>query len=432
MRVTLVRPGYGDLLDGYRLDDGRMEPLSLAILAGMLPEGDQPVLVDERAEPVPLDAPTDLVAITADTFTARRAYQLADEWRARGVPVVLGGVHPTILPEEAAAHADAIVVGDAEPVWRQVVEDARRQALRPRYRGAFGPPQPGVRPRRDLLRGKGYLPVSVVQFGRGCPFDCAYCAVSRFFEREHHCRPAAEVVEEIARDELRLVLFADDNLTVDRPAVRRLLAALKGRGVRWACQASVDIAKDPRLLDQMAEAGCVGQLVGFESIEPLSLGWLGRPEGMRSFETYQRAVEAFRRHGLLTWASFVLGADDDSEASIRRTVEFAIESRVTLAFFHILMPYPGTALHARLGSEGRLLFGGRWWLHPAYRYSAATFVPRRMAPDELSALCAWANREFYRIGSIARRALDLRTHLRSLANAVVFARFNLLVRATST
>jgi radical SAM superfamily enzyme YgiQ (UPF0313 family) len=432
MKVTLVRPGYGDLTEGYSLDDGRMEPLSLAILAGALPPDCDPVLCDERVAPVPIDDRTDLAAITVDTFTARRAYALADAYRARGVPVVLGGIHVSLAPEEAAAHADAIVIGDAEPVWREVIDDRRRGALRPRYHGPFGLPQGGVFPRRDLFRGKGYLPVSLVQFGRGCPFDCAYCAVSRFFDRQHHCRPVDEVIDEIARDDLRLVLFTDDNLTIDRPASRRLFAALRSRKIRWACQASVDIAKDPWLLEEMAESGCMGQLVGFESIEPDSLRWLRKPAGSRDFETYRSAIERFRAHGLLTWASFILGADHDTEESIRRTVEFAIESKFALAFFHILVPYPGTDLYARLAAEGRLLFEGRWWLHPDFRYNTATFLPKQLSPRELADLTVWANREFYSMSSIARRALEPRTNLRSVVNASVYARFNYLVRQTST
>jgi radical SAM superfamily enzyme YgiQ (UPF0313 family) len=409
-----------------------MEPLSLAILAGALPPDCDPVLCDERVAPVPVDDPTDLAAITVDTFTVRRAYALADAYRARGVPVVLGGIHVSLAPEEAEAHADAIVIGEAEPVWREVIEDRRRGALRPRYRGPFGPPQRGVLPRRDLFRGKGYLPVSLVQFSRGCPFDCAYCAVSRFFDRQHHYRPVEEVIEEIARDDLRLVLFTDDNLTIDRPASRRLFAALRSTRIRWACQASVDIAKDPWFLEEMAESGCLGQLVGFESIEPDSLRWLRKPAGGRDFEAYRSAIEQFRAHGLLTWASFMLGADHDTEDSVRRTVQFAIESKFALAFFHILVPYPGTDVYARLAAEGRLLFGGQWWLHPDFRYNTATFLPKQLSPRELADLTVWANREFYRPSSIARRALEPRTNMRSFLNASIYARFNYLVRQTST
>lgn len=432
MRITLIRPGYGELIDGYRLDDGRMEPLALAILAGLLPPDCEPVLVDDRVEPVPFDAPTGLVAISVDTFTARRAYAIADQYRLRGVPVVLGGIHASLAPEEASAHADALVTGDGEGVWREVVEDARRRRLRPRYQGAFGPPQPGAFPRRDLFRGKGYLPVSLVQFGRGCPFDCAYCAVARFFDRRHHCRPVEDVIAEIERDDLRLVLFTDDNLTIDRPAVRRLMAALRGRGVRWACQASVDIAREPALLEEMAASGCLGQLVGFESIDPDSLAWLNKPAGGRDFATYQLAVRRFREHGLLTWSSFMLGADHDTEETVRRTVDFAIDAKFTLAFFHILMPYPGTELYRRLAAEGRLRFGGRWWLDEAFRYNAATFVPRHFSPERLTELTVGANKAFYAWPSILRRAFQAETHLRSLTRAAVFARFNYLVRQTST
>ncbi len=432
MRLMLVKPGIGESIEGYRLNVGRMEPLPLGILAGLTPPDVEVLLRDDRVDQIPFDEPVDLVAITVDSFTARRAYAISDEFRKRGVRVVLGGIHVTLLPGEAAAHADSIVIGDAEPVWGRLLNDVRRGRMRPRYAGAFGRPQEGVIPRRTIFRGKGYLPVSLVQFSRGCPFHCSFCSVARFFRNSHHCRAVEEVVREIEHDDLRMILFTDDNLTANKAQAKELFRALKPLKVRWASQVSIDVVNDPELLELMADSGCMGQLIGFESLSPESLRWMKKGHNLRTHDMYRKAVECMRQYGFQTWASFLLGSDYDSVDSINRTIEFAIESKFTLAFFHILMPYPGTALYSDLAKAGRLLFGGRWWLHPDFHYNTATFVPRLLTPEQLGEAAVRANRQFYSMGSIFSRLLDRQTNISSLRKFLLFARFNLLVRQTST
>ncbi len=199
MQVTFIKPTLGSLSDGERfVDEARMEPLSLGILAGLTPPGVDCRLLDDRIDVIDFDEPTDLVAINVETFTARRAYEIAAEYRARKVPVVMGGMHATLIPDEVADHADAVFTGDAEAVWPQVVADAHKGQLQARYLGNPGVPQPGVLPRRDLYAGKKYLPVSLLQFGRGCRFTCEFCAVTKYFDHCHYFRPVSEVVAEIA------------------------------------------------------------------------------------------------------------------------------------------------------------------------------------------------------------------------------------------
>lgn len=428
----LIRPGFGDIIEGYRLNDGKMEPLQLGIIAALTPPDVDVELFDERVEPIPVDRPVDLVAITVDSITARRAYAISKEFRARGVPVVLGGMHVTLLPDEASAHADAIVIGDAEPVWGQVVADARTGCMRPVYSGPFGEPQRGIIPRRDLFCGKGYLPVSIVQFSRGCPFNCSFCAVARFFGNSHLCRQVDTVVREIEHDNLRFVLFADDNLTANREAAKGLCRALKPLGIRWASQVSVDLVQDTELLELMAESGCMGQLIGFDSINPTSLRWMNKAPNLRHLDRYHAAVERLRQFGFQVWASFMLGNDFDSRQCIEETVKFAIASKFTLAFFHLLVPYPGTRLYEELRRADRLLYDGTWWTHPGFRYNTATFIPKQMSPAELAEITVWANREFYSARSILSRTFDTKTNLNSIAKFLLYLRFNILVRNTST
>ncbi len=432
MKILLIRPDISDISSDYRLNDGRMEPLSLGILAGLTPDDVEVVLRDERVEQISFEEPADLVAVSVDTFVARRSYAIADTFRRRGVRVVLGGIHVTLAPEEAARHADAVVVGDAEPVWGRILSDARARRLRPRYQGAFDVPQKGVLPRREIFEGKGYLPVSLVQFTRGCPFRCSFCAIARFFGSTHRCRPVEAVIREIQQNDLKIILFTDDNLTANRERAKELFRAIKPLKVHWASQVSVDVVADPELMELMAESGCMGQLIGFDSISLQSLLWMNKGANLRQFDQYARAIEQLREFGFQTWASFMFGNDFDTPASIQATVRFAMENKFSLAFFHLLMPYPGTALYGELQKEGRLLYGGKWWDHPDWCYGRTTFRPRLMAPEELSQWTAWANREFYSLSSIAARAFDLKTNMRSLVKLMLYARFNSLVRHTST
>ncbi len=409
-----------------------MEPLQIGILAALTPPNFEISFYDDRMESPPYDDNVDIVALTVDTFNARRSYEISDEFMARGVTVVLGGVHVTLAPEEASLHADAIVVGDAEMAWPVLLRDFMSGGLRKTYEGTFGTPQEHCLPRRDLFEDKGYLPVSLVQFGRGCLFNCSFCSIARFFGRSHRCRPVEDVVREIQEQNLRFILFTDDSFTAERSKVLELMSALKPLNVRWACQASVDVCQDELLLERMAESGCIGQLIGFDSIFPDSLRWMHKAPNMRLFDRYNRALETLRSYGFQTWASFMLGGDHDSPESIEETVRFSIESKFTLAFFHILQPYPGTDLYASLKREGRLLYDGAWWLHPEFRYNASTFIPRHMSPAELSRYVVWANKEFYSMRSIISRTFETRTNLGSLSRLFIHLRFNALIKATST
>lgn len=429
MKITLIRPNIGHLPYGPYIDEGRMEPLELGILAALTPPDVTCVMYDDRMEDIPFDEPTDLVAITVEIYKARRSYEIAARYRAKGIPVIMGGFHATLAPDECAEHADSVFIGDAEALWPQVVADARVGRLRPRYEGKPGVPQSGgIQPRRELYKGKGYLPIHLVQFGRGCRFACDYCAVSVFFDRTQQVRPIDEVIAEVRPLRDKVVFFIDDNFVSGHAHAKELLRALIPLKIRWISQASIDMTDDPELMDLLEASGCLGLVVGFESIDPANIKHMRKAANLtrkrQEWDRYHSQIEILKNHRLQIWAAFTLGHDNDTSESIRELYDFAYSNKFCFAAFNILMPYPGTPLYARLKAEDRLLYDGRWWNHEDYRFNHAAFVPKSMTSEELTE-ATWKCREAWNSPrSIFSRMWDFRTHLSSPYRLAMYFAYN--------
>ena len=424
MKITLIYPAIGN----YE-DEARMEPLSVGALAGLTPPDVEVALYDDRIEPIPFDEPTDLVGITVQIYSAKRSYQIAAEFRKRGVPVIMGGMHPTLIPEEALEHADSILINDAEGIWHQVLEDARRGRLRRIYRGEPHIPQPDTLTRRDLYKDGKYLPISLLQFGRGCRFTCTFCATSTYFTHTHYHRSIDRVLREIEDQKRKFIFFVDDNMISDIAAAKELFRALIPLKIRWVSQASINMTRDRELMSLMVKSGCLGNVIGFESINPSTLRGMKKNQNLSTgYEVYAKAIEVLRDYGLQTWAAFTVGHDGDTPDSIRRTLDFALENKFTFAAFNILLPYPGTPLYAKLQAENRLMFEGKWWLHPDYRYNHAAFHPSHMTADELTHWSFHARRNFNSISSILRRVTDFKTNMRNPLRFGVYLAYNPLFR----
>ncbi len=432
MKVTFIKPNIGRMEHSLYVDEGRMEPLQLGVLAGLTPPDVECVLYDDRMEDIPFDEPTDLAAITVEIYTARRGYEIAAEYRKRGVPVILGGFHPTLVPDEAARYADSIFIGDAETGWAEVIDDLRGGPgnLKPRYQAPPGVAQiGGVQPRRDLFKGKGYLPITLMQFSRGCRFPCDFCAISRYFDRQHHVRPTHEILDEIAAQERKLIFFVDDNFLADHDAAKAFLRELIPLRIRWVSQASIDMTNDLELMELLAESGCLGNVIGFESLHPDNLKQMKKAPNLvrkrvSTWDDYQKQVEILRDHHQQTWAAFTLGHDHDTAESIAELYDFAESNKFCFAAFNILMPYPSTPLYRRLEEEGRLLWDGQWWLHPEYRFNHAAFVPKNMTPDELTEACWRCREKWNRPSTIFKRMWDFKTHLSSPYRLGVYLGYN--------
>lgn len=403
MRLKLVQPCIGRRPGERYLRTWQMEPLPLAMLAGLTPSDVEVSLADDRMEPIPYDEPTDLVAISVETYTARRAYQIATEYRRRGVPVVMGGFHAMLQPEEVARHAESVVVGEAEGIWPEVIDDWRHGRGSKLYRNGGRPPLGAARPDRAIFRGRPYLPVGLVESGRGCPFRCEFCAIHSAYGPSRSPRPVDAVVADVlaASAERKLTFIVDDNIGADTAAARELLDALARHRRPWFTQCSIQGALDDDWAARLSAAGCVGVLIGFESLDPATLRAMGKT--FNPPERYRQAVRTLRRHGIVVYGTFVLGYDGDGTRTLDAAVDFAIEERLFLAAFAPLMPFPGTPLYGRLEAEGRLLFD-RWWLDPEYRFGQVSYRPAGLTPGEIRERCMAARRRFYSPGSIAARA----------------------------
>lgn len=420
MKITFIHPS----ISGVR-SSGAVEPLAFAILLGLTPPDVEVALFDERLGTISYDQPTDLVALTVETYTARRAYQIATCFRQRGVPVVVGGCHPTFMPEEALQYVDSVVIGEAEGLWKRVVRDARLGRLQRIYRQPAQPSLQGLKYDRSIFQGKRYVPLAPVQYGRGCRFACDFCSVHAFYGARLRQRPVREVVAEIEELGRKYILLVDDNVFVDVPKAEELFRAFIPLKIHWVGQVSIDVAENTGLLDLMARSGCITAIIGFESLNADNLKQMGKKWNLRHGD-YATAIQKFQDRGIMVYGTFVFGYDHDTIDSFDVTVEFALRSKFCLANFNPLTPTPGARLYERLRAEGRLIYD-RWWLDPDYRYGQATFHPRGMTADELTEGCFRARRQFNQYSSIFKRAFN-KANCRSFHHLGAFLASNLISR----
>lgn len=405
-------------------DSAYLKSLAVATLSGLTPASIRVSLKDDivrRIDPDhDLDFDTDLAAITVSTKTAVRAYELAAAYRRHGVPVVLGGIHPTALPEEALAHADSVVVGEAEGLWEQVLRDLRARSLRRIYRHESPPSfQRAVRPDWSLFRSPKYIPVFTSQATRGCPHDCEFCSVTPFLGRRLRLRDPADVCDEIRGLARRWVMFADDNIAARPAHARKLFESLRPLGLTWYGQASLRGLEDRQTVKLMAASGCRALFIGFESVNAKSLAACGK--GQNRPERYLEIVRQLHDAGIAVWAAFVLGLDEDGPEVFDQTLEFALAAKCFIASFAIQTPYPGTRLYQRLQAEGRLL-DPSWWLR-ARRTDFPLYRPRHMTPEQLYDGWQRVWHEFYSASSILRRL-----SFTSMHSLVGYFPLNLLLR----
>lgn len=438
MKVTMVLPALTEATSPFfrPIKYSLFPPLGLATLAGYLPPDAQVTIHDEHVEPLALDDDTpDLAVIQVYITNARRAYALADAYRQRGVHVALGGLHVTSLPEEAAAHADTVFLGPGEDTWPRFLDDFARGTPGAVYRSttrtlAALPPI-----RRDLLKRHLYLVPNSIVVSRGCPHVCDFCYKEAFFAggKGFYTQAVDAALAEIDRLPGRHLYFLDDHLFGDRRFASALFAGMRGMGRLWQAAGTVNAVLTPGLLEQAVGAGLRSLFVGFETLSPANLTAQRKFQNMK--RDYAAAVRRLHDHGVMVNGSFVFGMDDDEVSVFDRTVEWAIGQGIETATFHVLTPYPGTALYQRMDAAGRLRH--RDW--DRYDTRHAVFQPARMSPEALEDGYWRAYRDFYRWSAIARGAAahaDLAGALRHAAYAAGWKKFeplwDLVIRARRT
>jgi len=360
-------------------------PLALAVLNGLTPEYHNTQIVNDIVEDIDFAGSYDLVAITAMTMQVERAYQIADTFRERGVKVIMGGMHPTILPQEAKQHADSVVIGEADNLWEHILDDCQSNRLQDFYQDeSFPDLQRLVIPKWDNSNLGIYakrigtkLPVMPIFTTRGCPFGCSFCSVTRFFGKSIRVKPISHVLKEIESTGATDYFFVDDNITCNLDYSRELFQALAGRNLNWMSQISTTVMKNPEMIDLAAKAGCSGLLIGIESLNQSSLKTVNK--GFNKVDQYEELIARMHRNGIKPFLSFIFGFDEDTLDQFKYTVEFCKKNKIGIATFWILTPLPGTELFEEMEAAGRIEYD-KWSM---YDLTNVVFQPKKFSKQQL-------------------------------------------------
>ncbi|MGI6588375.1 MAG: B12-binding domain-containing radical SAM protein [Peptococcia bacterium] len=406
MKIAFLAPaGAMHRYDGSFGKALHYAPLTLTTLAALVPEelNAETAIYDETAGKIPLDLDAELVCITCITGTATRCYAYADYFRSLGKTVVLGGVHPTMLPDEAALHADVVMTGFTEQTFPQMLFDYLNHNLKPRYEQnhdftIVGRPTP----RRELLNKKRYITLNTLEAVRGCSLPCTFCAYPAAFGRTVHKRPVKEVIAEIEALNSKEVLFPDVNLITDKAYALELFTAMIPLKKMWFGLATSSIGIDDELLKVFEKSGCKGLLIGFESIKQSSQSFIHK--GVNKVLEYGELMKKLHHAGIIVQGCFAFGGDDEDTSVFEKTVEMVIKTKIDLPRYSILTPFPKTQLYAQLEEQGRIT--ERDWA--MYDVEHCVFKPLKMTKEELEEGITWAWRETYTYRSIFKRLAPFR------------------------
>ena len=404
----------------------RLSFLNLPYVAAVTPPDVEVRIIDEAHEKINFDERVDLVGITAQTPVAPRAYQIAEEFRKRRIPVVMGGAHVSMLSDEALQHVDAVIIGEAEEVWPKLIDDMRRGQMKQIYQGdGFVNPSNLPLPKRGLLNEKFYLPLKLLETTRGCPHHCDFCGVSKFFGFRYRNRPISEIERELktlfekgpvmnpilkkvlslfSKDlpyflKRRLLYVIDSNIAGDKRFCFDLVALLKEFDLLWYGHAPISIAFDQKLLEGFSQSGCIALNIGFESFSTKNLQLMGK--GFNHPSHYGEAVQRIHGQGIGIMGTFIVGLDDDDQGVFQQIIDFCIDSKLDWALTFIMAPYPGTDSFLRLEKEGRIL--SRDW--EKYDSLNVVYQPLLMSVEDLEKGMRRVWKEVFSLPSIYKRIL---------------------------
>ncbi|PKP27928.1 MAG: B12-binding domain-containing radical SAM protein [Bacteroidetes bacterium HGW-Bacteroidetes-22] len=387
-RLLLVNPA-NTWRRGFLLrNESRQAPLGLGIVAALTPSEWKIKIIDENFRKFRFQE-ADFVGITSFTSTIARAYEIADIYRSKGIPVVIGGIHASAMPDEAALHCDAVIVGEAETTWPQVIADFRAGNLQKIYRGSYGDMKQSPRPRHDLFH-PGYYFASV-QTSRGCPMDCEFCSVPAFNGHKYRLRDVNEILDELESLPHKLIYFVDDNIigygTTAEAHARTLFEGMIARGLKkeWFAQTSLNIAEKPDLLHLAARAGCRMMLIGIEAEKPAQLKDVNKKLNLKmGIDVYAKSFRAIHKAGIAILGAFIYGLDSDTADDVRQRTTYIKRSSVDVTQASILTPLPGTRLFETMKNTDRFLVSKfpEGWQH--FHFTDVIFKPALMTPAELA------------------------------------------------
>lgn len=395
MKILLISPCQG--AKGRQQKSVIFPQLALDLLAGLTPPGHEVTIIEEEIDDIPLDAECDLVGLSCMTSNAPRAYWLAGEFKKRNRTVVLGGIHPTLLPDEALQYADSVVIGEAEGAWPRLLEDFQNGRLQRKYHE----PAPSletyipIKPRAGMKKGRFH--VVPVMTTRGCPFDCDFCCVHDIYGGRVRHVPIANVVRQMVDSGGRIFMFLDDNIVGDRTYARELFEAITPLGIKWVGQASLSFVQDTELLKKARTSGCQALFIGLESVTESRLNKMRK--SIHDVERISDAFRTLRRAGIYCLASVVFGFDEDTTETFGRALGFLRDNGIGTATMNVLTPYPGTRISRQLEDEGRI-FTHNW---KYYNHNTVAFRPKNLSPLELLAGRIWGRAEFSKTSAALER-----------------------------
>jgi len=410
MKILLISPAVNE---AKRTNKGlRMPQLALYIIEGLTPPEHEVKVVEEEAESLNLDEECDLVGISCMTSNAPRSYEIAREFKNRGKTVILGGVHPTILPDEALQHSDSVVIGEAEGVWETVIIDFQLGMLKKKYHNPEPDLQKYVPKNLNRLVQKRLFNIFPIMTTRGCPYNCEFCCVSDLYGKKIRHIPVKNIVRDIVDSGAKNFMFLDDNIIGQPKYAKELFRAIKPLKIKWVGQASISLVKDTELLQLASESGCKALFIGLESVSEEQLKTMRK--SIKEIDHLEVALKKIKKMGILIHASMIFGFDNDTENTFEETLRFLVKNKIGTVSFNILTPYPGTQTFRKLKSEGRILTTD--WQY--YDHNTVVFKPKKISPVELQVWKTQIRKRFYSISCVFRRLLG------NLNNPLIYLALN--------
>ena len=395
MKILLISPAREK--HAYTNKGMTIPQLALFIIQGLTPKEHQVKIVEEEFTPIDFEEDCDLVGISCMTSNAMNGYKIAQKFKKRGKKVIMGGVHPTILPDEALQYSDSVVIGEVEGVWEQVLNDFQNNNLQQKYHVPDPDLTKYIPKDFSSLKSKRAFNILPIMTTRGCPYNCDFCCVSKIYGKKVKHIPVENIVRDIVESKSRNFIFLDDNIVGDRKYAKELFTAIKPLKIRWIGQASISFADDTEMMKMAKESGCAGLFIGLESVVESQADKLTKLRG--GLKKTEESLKKIRKMGLLIQGSVIFGFDTDTHEIFQETLDFLIRNKVSVASLNILTPYPGTVLYDNFKKEGRII-NDNWEF---YDHHTVVFRPANITPLELQLGKINAKEKFYSSRSILKR-----------------------------